>query len=687
MTATAEESLSTLSGIGPARLTALKQLGIETKRDLLEYFPHRYQLETAERPIAELVPDLIQNTRGEVAAVDYISGATRSRFEATLQDESGSLSLVWFNGGYLRRMIHPGQHLRVKGKVRFFRGLPQMTNPKWSVINNETPAIEQSVFKPIYPASSRISSDTIARLIHDHLTDLLILASEWFEEELLKRHGLLSRQEAYRLIHTPGSQRQAAQARRRLVFDELMLLQLGLALSRQLRDGRLSAPVLRMDKTLDERIRSRFPFQMTHAQLQAAYQIAKDLQQRQPMNRLLQGDVGSGKTVVALYAMLMAVANKLQVAMLAPTEVLAEQHFLSFSRMLEGSSVRIGRFTGRSKRTEKDSIRQLALGQIHIAVGTQALLQKDIEFANLGLVVIDEQHKLGVHQRSVLKNKGYAPHYLVMTATPIPRTLALSYFADFDVTTIDELPPGRQPIQTKFVRRNQASSIYQLVRQQISAGRQAYVVVPQIDDNEEDTASIRKKFNELKSGDLANLRMAMLHGRMPADERDRIMQNFRSGNIDVLLATTVIEVGIDVPNATIIVIENAERFGLSQLHQLRGRVGRGEHPSCCLLISDAVNEEAIARLTAMTEMSNGFEIAEADLKLRGPGQFFGTRQHGLPELKLADIHQEIELLKIAREEATTLLQADPDLRKPAHRHLRQALIERWGDSIPLANVG
>lgn len=687
MTAGCQESLSTFKGIGPTRLTVLKELGIETKHDLLEYFPNRYQIETAERPVSELVADLIQNVRGEITAVDYISGGSRSRFEATLRDETGSLALVWFNGGYLRRLIHPGQQLRVKGKVRFFRGLPQMTNPKWSAISTTTPVIEKSVLKPVYPASSRIPSDAIARLIQDHLTDLLTLVHEWFENGLLQKYGLLSRQDAYRLIHRPGSHREAAQARRRLVFDELMLLQLGLALSRQLRDGRLSAPILRIDKTLDERIRSRFPFQMTGSQIQAAYQIAKDLQRPQPMNRLLQGDVGSGKTVVALYAMLMAVANKLQVAMLAPTEVLAEQHYLNFSRMLEGSNVRIGRFTGRSKRTERDSIRQLALGKIHIAVGTQALLQQDIEFANLGLVVIDEQHKLGVHQRSVLKNKGYAPHYLVMTATPIPRTLALSYFADFDVTTIDELPPGRQPVTTRLVRCNQTSSVYQFVRQQISAGRQAYVVVPQIEDNEEDTASLLKKVNELKSHDLAGLRLDMLHGRMPPDERDRIMQDFRVGNIDVLLATTVIEVGIDVPNATVIVIESAERFGLSQLHQLRGRVGRGEYPSYCFLVSDAVNEEAIARLTAMTNISNGFEIAETDLKIRGPGQFFGTRQHGLPELKLADISQEIEMLKIAREEASALLESDPDLRKPVHKHLREALIERFGDSIPLASVG
>ncbi len=687
MSATPAASLSSFSGIGPTRLAALKQLGVTSPADLLEYFPFRYQLEVAELPIADLVTDLVHTARGEVVAVDYVSHP-RARFEATIQDHTGSLALVWFNGAYLRRSIHPGQQLRVKGKVKFFRNIPQMANPKWWIIDADTPAVAESTFKPIYPASAKMPSDTLSRIIREHLDQIIEPVQEWFEDSLLKKHGLIGRKEAYRMIHTPASHREAAIARRRLVFDELMLLQIGLGLSRKLRDGRLSAPIMRLDKVLDERIRQRFPFTLTDAQQHAVYEIAKDLQKRQPMNRLLQGDVGSGKTVVALYAMLMGVANKLQSALLAPTEVLAEQHFLTLSRLLEGSSVRIALYTGRSKRTDKDALKALADGQVHLAVGTQALIQKDIEFANLGLVVIDEQHKLGVEQRSILKNKGYAPHYLVMTATPIPRTLALSYFADFDLTTIDALPPGRLPIKTRYVQTNLAPSAYEFVRQQVKLGRQAYVVVPQIEESEiDDTASVKKKFDELSGKTLIGLRVGMLHGKMPATERDQIMRAFRDGQIDVLVATTVIEVGIDVPNATVIVIESAERFGLSQLHQLRGRVGRSELASHCVLISDAVNEEAIARLTAMTQTTSGFDIAEEDLKLRGPGQFFGTRQHGLPELKLADISQEIDLLKIARDDAIALLDEDPDLRKPAHKHLRAALIARFGDSIPLANVG
>ncbi|MBC7782956.1 MAG: DEAD/DEAH box helicase, partial [Burkholderiales bacterium] len=344
--AAGNDSVESLAGIGPTRAALLKKLGVETSDDLLNYFPYRYELEIAERTIAELTPDTIQNARGEVTAVDYIASYPRARFEASIQDDSGTLAAVWFNGAYLRSRIHPGQQIRLKGKVRFFRNIPQMVNPKWETVDESTPAIEKSVFKPVYSAGAKLPSDVISRTIRDHIEQLVTPVLEWFEPSLLARHKLMARADAYRQIHTPASQREAAAARRRLVFDELMLLQLGLALSRRLRIGRLSAPVLRIDRTLDERIRSRFPFQMTAAQTHAVYAIARDLQQRQPMNRLLQGDVGSGKTIVALYAMLMAVANKMQAAMLAPTEVLAEQHYLTLTSLLAGSNVRIERFTG-----------------------------------------------------------------------------------------------------------------------------------------------------------------------------------------------------------------------------------------------------------------------------------------------------------------------------------------------------
>jgi ATP-dependent DNA helicase RecG len=655
----------------------------------LEYFPRTYVFESSELPISKLVADQIQTVRGEVVACDYIPSRPRPRFEATIDDGTEKLALVWFNCAYLRRQIHPGITLRVKGKVSFYHHIPKMVQAKWQVVDDDTARIEETKFRPIYPASLRLPSETIARIADEHLDPALAEVEEWFDDALLTRRGLMGRWEAYRAIHRPVDFAQAMRARRRIIYDELMLMQLGLGISKRLREGRITAPLMRLDRLLDQRIRARFSFQLTDAQQAAVWEIARDLGSGKPMNRLLQGDVGSGKTVVALYAMLVGVANKLQSAILAPTEVLAEQHYLTLTNLLRGSNVNIGLYTGRTKRKAKnEAVKDLAEGKVHLAVGTQALISKDVEFANLGLVVVDEQHKLGVRQRAVLKSKGLSPHYLVMTATPIPRTLALSFFADFDVTVIDALPPGRQPIKTRWLRSSQAGEAYQFIRQQVASGRQAYIVLPQIDDDGlDDSKSVLKEFERLGKGPLEGLKLAVLHGQMATDEKHEVMTAFRDRRTDVLVATTVIEVGIDVPNATVMLIDNAERFGLSQLHQLRGRVGRGSETSYCILISDAANEQSEQRMAAMTQTTDGFEIAEMDLKLRGPGEFFGTRQHGLPEFKLADITSEMELLQQAKEDALALLNEDPRLTNAAHRHLRTALAKQLGDSLGLAQIG
>ncbi len=680
--------VESLEGVGSTRAKTLKALGIDTLGDLLEYFPRTYQLEAAQSGINQLTGgDAIQSAAGEIVAVNYVPSHPRPRFEATLDDGTGRLALVWFHGAYLRTRLHPGQHIRVKAKVRFFRNLPQMQNPKWEIIDDDDQTQTQGRFRPIYPATARMPSEFIERLVAQQLPAAVAEIEEFFDDALLKKHQLPGRAQAYTLIHQPAAMREAMAARRRLVFDELMLMQLGLGLSKRLRQGRLTAPVIRVDKVLDQRICSRFGFDLTAAQRNATYQIVRDFKTGVPMNRLLQGDVGSGKTVVALYGMLAAVANRMQSALLAPTEVLAEQHYLTLGNLLADSQVKIGLYTARTKRAGKSAaLSALADGAVHIAIGTQALIQPDIEFANLGLVVVDEQHRLGVRQRAVLKGKGLSPHYLVMTATPIPRTLALSYFADFEVTTLDELPPGRQPIATRWLRQNQAPQAYEFLRQQVGGGRQGYIVLPRIeDDGGDDGKSVLKEFKRLCDGPLAGLRLAMLHGQLSTDDKQRIMSEFRDGRIDVLIATTVIEVGIDVPNATVIVIDNADRFGLSQLHQLRGRVGRGREQSHCLLIADAVAETTTARLEAMVRTTDGFEIAEMDLALRGPGEFFGTRQHGLPEFKLADLTNELPLLKIARDEAATLLAADPQLTD--HKPLRSALKQKFGDTLMLALIG
>lgn len=680
--------ISSLAGVGSSRAKAFAELGVNTIGDLLEYFPRDYRFESAERRIAELVSEEIQPARGEVVAVDYISAGRRPRFEATLDDGSGKLSLVFFNGAYLRSRIRPGMHLRVKGRVRFFRNLPSMSNPTWEAIETDAPTIDDSTFRSVYPASARLPSDTIARTVVENLDAMTADVVEWFDAKLLAKHRLVDRKSAYRSIHSPSNMAEALRARRRLIYDELMLMQLGLGLGKRLRDGRLTAPVMRVDKLLDERIRARFGFQLTGAQQNAVWEIVRDLQSGRPMNRLLQGDVGSGKTVVALYAMLVGVANHLQSAILAPTEVLAEQHYFTLSRAMANSNVNVALYTGRSKRAKGAMLDDLAKGNVHLAVGTQALIQEDIEFANLGLVVVDEQHRLGVRQRAVLKDKGLSPHYLVMTATPIPRTLALSYFADFDVSVIDELPPGRQPIKTRWVTTKQAQTAYDLVHREVRAGRQVYVVLPQIEDSGVDDAkSVKKEFDRLSKGPLAGLRLTQLHGQMTADEKHAAMTAFREGSIDVMVATTVIEVGVDVPNATVMLIDNAERFGLSQLHQLRGRVGRGAHASYCILLSDATSESAKARMQVMVDTGDGFEIAERDLQLRGPGEFFGTRQHGLPEFKLADVTSELELLHQAKADAMELLANDPRLSHRENAALREAMAKQFGETLRLAQVG
>lgn len=679
-----------LAGVGPARAKEFHALGVDTLGDLLEYFPRDYQFESSELPIRDLRPELIQTVRGEVVAVNYVPTRPRPRFEATIDDGTEKCALTWFNAAWMRTKVHPGLYIRVKGKVSFYRNIPRMINPKFEPVEPTAERIDASTFRAIYPASARLPSEAIERIVADNLDQAIPEVAEWFDNDLLARRRLMRRPEAYRRIHRPADLRDAMAARRRLIYDELMLMQLGLGISKRLRDGRLSAPVLRIDKLLDERIRRRFPFELTRAQRNAVWEILHDMQSGRPMNRLLQGDVGSGKTVVALYGMLTAVANRMQAAILAPTEVLAEQHFLTLSNLLKDSAVGIELYTNRTKRQSRGAImKALADGRVHLAVGTQALIQEDIEFANLGLVVVDEQHRLGVRQRAVLKGKGLSPHYLVMTATPIPRTLALSYFADFDMSIIDELPPGRQPIQTKWLKGKQAGKAYEFIRSQVEDGRQAYVVLPKIDDDgTDDSKSVLKEYDRLSKGPLHGLRLAVLHGQMATEEKQAIMSAFRARETDVLIATTVIEVGIDVPNATVMVIDGADRFGLSQLHQLRGRVGRGSEQSYCLLLTaDEGSESSSERLTSMTQSTDGFELAETDLRLRGPGQFFGTRQHGLPEFKLADLTQEMDLLAEAKDDALALLAADPKLANPVHAALRAALRAQLGPDVELAQIG
>jgi len=680
-----EQPIDDLRLIGPARSKRLHELGIHTLFDLLDYFPRDYRLESAEIPISELQAERFQVTRGEVCGVDLVPVRPSPRYNVTLADGPFRLHVTFFGGGYLRNKIVPGMTLRVRGTVRVFRNRLTMANPKWEVIEPGAAPVDRAILRPIYPATAHLDSDTIAAVIAANLEAGAAAIGEWFDPAHVQSRSLIPRAVAYRDIHRPPDQSRAAHARRRLMYDELMLMQLGLAISRRRRDADAAtrAAVLRIDKNLDQRIRRRFAFEFTAAQLAAAWQIAADMKGTRPMLRLLQGDVGSGKTAVAVYAMLIAVANGYQAALLAPTQVLAEQHYFTLQNLLADSRVDIELLTARTRAKGRNRTgRSIEAG---IAVGTQALLESDVRFANLALVVVDEQHRLGVRQRQVLSQKGNTPHYLIMTATPIPRTLALSRIADLDVTVIDELPPGRQPITTTWLPSSDENAAFDTIRREIAAGRQAYIVLPSIDPMDESRGVI-DECKRLQSGPLSTLRLASLHGKMNPADKQKIMLDFRAGKIDVLVATTVIEVGIDVPNATVILIEFADRLGLSQLHQLRGRVGRGTVPSSCILLADPATPAAESRLRAITQTSDGFEIAQLDLALRGPGEFFGTRQHGLPEFKLADLSSESDLFELARQDSQSLLAADPNLTNPVHVQLRAALRNQFGTSIDLPQI-
>ncbi len=675
-----------VKGVGPTRGRQLAELGVNTVEDLLMYFPRRFDLRRQVQPIGSLHGDEQSATvAGKVEDVADKRGRRLPYFQCCLSDDTGFTMVKWFHGGYLRDKVKPGMTLAVSGKVGMYKEGLQFINPRFQVIYDVAGTdLSQDELLPVYPASGMLSSGAIGYVIKRALPEIQHLVTRWFDQPYLEKRGLMSRPAAVAAMHRPEDRDQWLTARRRMAYDECLLLQLGLALARMRQVSR-PAYALPLTPAIDQRIRARFPFTLTAAQDKAVGQIAADLARQRPMNRLLQGDVGSGKTVVALYAALLAVANRKQAAIMAPTEILARQHYAKIQQYLAGSRVRSALLVGGQIAAERQAALDcLADGSVDIVVGTHALISDGVRFAHLALVVVDEQHKFGVEQRTLIRGKGFAPHYLVMTATPIPRTLAMTLFGDLDISIINALPPGRGRTATRVLGAGDMPKVLAAVKQRLQEGQQAYFIYPLVNPSPEVAlTAAQQAHRQLSAGPLGEFGVGLVHGQMPSAAKQAVMRDFNAGRIKVLVASVVVEVGVDVAAANVMVILHAERFGLAQLHQLRGRVGRSAQDAECYLVASASTPEAQARLAVLEKTSDGFAIAEEDLRIRGPGVFFGTRQHGMPELKVADLIEDFELLRLARRDAFAFVADDPMLDAPHHQQLRREMIKLYGGKLGL----
>ena len=686
-----------LKGVGPRRVGLLQKMGLLTARDVLYHVPRRYEDASTIQRIAALEPGMEANVIGRVVSKGVIPTRKGLRiFQAVVRDASGLIECSWPGQPFLDRIIRKGDLLLLSGTVRFYHGRQLQPREYTTLAREGEDATEESgtVF-PIYPTTEGISHRQMRGLIADNLDGLLksVEEEEILPAEMLARHDLPPLPRALDLLHRPGTLAEAEQGRRRLAFEELLVLQILHAQARHRATVEQPGIAFERRDTLVRPFYQRLPFALTGAQRRVLKEIGEDMGSPRRMNRLLQGDVGAGKTVVALFAMLRAVENGYQAALMAPTEILAEQHARTLTRLLGDLPVGVTLLTGRlGARQYREVAYRIASGEAGIAVGTHALIQEGVEFARLGLAVVDEQHRFGVKQRMALSGMGAAteenrrvrPDVLVMSATPIPRSLALTLYGDLDLSILDERPPGRQPVRTALRAESARAKVLGFIREQVAEGRQAYVVYPLVEESEKvDLKAATEEFEALRSEVFPDLRVGLIHGQMPGEEKDATMRAFAAGEIDVLVATTVIEVGIDVPNASVMVIEHAERFGLSQLHQLRGRVGRGAAESYCILLS--AGAEAAERLRIFASTEDGFQIAEADMRLRGQGDLFGARQSGLPSFRFADLEKDEALLARARAEARRIVDEDPELER--HPHLREALGTRYGERARMFHVG
>jgi len=693
-----------VKGVGPQRAALLAERGIYTLEDLLNYLPFRYEDRIHFSKIKDVRPDGTYTLRARVMSGQAVRGmyGRDAIYHLLVQDETGSLPCKFFHGGYLEGRLKPGQQLILHGRVDIDKLRParrEMINPQFEILSSEeVDSTEMGRIVPIYEAVGTFGSRQIRRAIYATLQNLDPDIPEILPVELRQRFNFPSRRDALIQTHFPAEEQSLealnlfrSAAQRRLIFEEFFLYQLSLALGRRTtRKENAIAFHVREDR-IREALKKILPFKPTAAQKRVLAEIAADLERPVPMNRLLQGDVGSGKTIVALQAAVIAMENGCQTALMAPTEILAVQHYLSARRILAPGGYRVELLISGLKPAEKRAARErIRSGEAQLVIGTHALIEENVEFRRLGFVTIDEQHRFGVLQRKRLMDKalklGHAPHVLVLTATPIPRTLSLTLYGDLDVSVIDELPPGRTPIQTRMTAQKHLPGVWDSLRREVEAGRLAYIIYPVIEESKLELKAAIEEYEQLSKKTFPNLKVGLLHGRLPSEEKEDVMQRFRRNEIQILVATTVVEVGVDVPNATVMVIEHAERFGLAQLHQLRGRIGRGAQKSYCILVAPArMTEDGQARLETMVRTNNGFEIAETDLQLRGPGEFFGTRQSGELGFNVANPLRDRELLEQARKEAFAL--AEDPARNDSLRAMMQILPGEWQRRYHLARIG
>ncbi|NVO00725.1 MAG: ATP-dependent DNA helicase RecG [Geobacteraceae bacterium] len=705
-----EKNLSTgiqfIKGVGPKIAEAFERLGVKTVEDALFLLPNRYEDRRQLREIGSLRPGHTEVFEAVVisATVSSTRGG-RKQYEVVAGDATGTVSFKWFNFNavWMKKVWQPGKRGIFIGEVSQYGFHREIHHPEveWitagddiSTVMAKDPATYGRIV-PVYPLTEGLHQKSVRHIMKQVVDTFAADVETYIAAEILARHHMLPLADSVREAHFPSMDSDfqkvnngATPAHHTLVFDEFFYLELGLALKRRgftMEEGiafevnhKYTRPLLKL-----------LPFTLTHAQRRVLSEIKEDMMAPFPMHRLVQGDVGSGKTMVALLAALVAVENGYQVAFMAPTEILAEQHYLGIHTLCDSLGVKSVLLTSSHKGKEREGLLgQVAAGEAQIVIGTHAVIQEKVEFLRLGLGIIDEQHRFGVLQRGILKKKGENPDILVMTATPIPRTLAMTVFGDLSLSVIDELPPGRTPVVTKVFAESRRKQVYGMIRDEVEKGRQAYLIYPLVEESEKsDLKAAAQMAEELQTSAFPDLKVGLLHGRLKPEEKEAVMASFKANEIQILVATTVIEVGIDVPNATVMVIEHAERFGLSQLHQLRGRVGRGAHQSHCILIaSDKLSEDGVKRLRVMEATTDGFKIAEADLEIRGPGDFLGTRQAGLPEFRVASILKDGRILEEARREAFTLVERDPELKLPEHKRMKDELVKRWGGRLELAGV-